>query len=532
MPKSRGRPKRKTTARQDQGSPFAQLVSMVGEAVQAGAPPAAFREVGAELAQAGLTEAVIELFFAEAVSRSPSSQLLDGCAALLTVALDAMRLAANGGHPNARAALRQAGEALEHALASANVDPATLMSIVRAFALANLPPPEALRAAMTGAVDALRKDSLSPPPEAHFADLAKGLGHDPFAIHADAAASGAAFSAEQRFALAAGMALSHEPAIRAAAIGFLLDADEEVGNALARFLADEGAREPCESILVERIARLRPWLAPQRQGFVDDALAALRKTALAPVAPPARTVLRWLATLCDGAGAQSLIATVKIGRKFALAAVLIKDGVGVADAWATPERSKRDIDDMLTRMASEIDARTVTRAYVERRLADALALNTTRSPPPYGLVQALETTGLGPIAPQRTAPAALVEELLSDVANAPHETARGLDDWGQAIAVFDSWFEADEHVDALLAPHKTTDARITAMLDDHLAARREAWMARLAWTAAALKGSTLDGLWIELASAAQALAGERPVANSPLMRAIAERSVEAYEARA
>jgi hypothetical protein len=39
-----------------------------------------------------------------------------------------------------------------------------------------------------------------------------------------------------------------------------------------------------------------------------------------------------MASLCDGAGAQSLFALVKRGRRFALAALLVKVESGVADA--------------------------------------------------------------------------------------------------------------------------------------------------------------------------------------------------------
>ncbi|MGH6950712.1 MAG: hypothetical protein ACREH4_07555, partial [Vitreimonas sp.] len=301
MPKSRPRPRPKTAPRRDGDAGIIDrlvgLTAMVGEALDDGAPLVTFHEAGAELARVGLTDTLIDLFFAESGKRTRRVAVIDGCSALLTIALGELRLASSDGNANARTALREAADAVERQLGRTSLDAGALMQIVRAFALAELPPPEALKQAMARAVEehgpqAEALTAASASPQAHFAALAADFDHDAFAIHTDMAASGAAFSPERRISMAAVMALSDEPAMRAAAIGFLLDADETVANSLAQFLADEGALKPSESIVIERIVRLRPWLAPSRQRFVDKALTALRKTALAPVAPPPRTALR------------------------------------------------------------------------------------------------------------------------------------------------------------------------------------------------------------------------------------------------
>ena len=75
----------------------------------------------------------------------------------------------------------------------------------------------------------------------------------------------------------------------------------------------------------------------------------------------------------DGAGAQSLFVVIKTGRKLTLIGFLIKLGQGVVDAWAMTDLTRRRADELLDHMRMEADAMTVSAAYIETRLADALA---------------------------------------------------------------------------------------------------------------------------------------------------------------
>jgi hypothetical protein len=140
---------------------------------------------------------------------------------------------------------------------------------------------------------------------------------------------------------------------------------------------------------------MRPWLSETRRAKIDSAIRALRPK----TAPPVR-LARWeirsvLASLCDGAGAQSLFALTKRGRRFALASLLVKKEVGVADAWVRGGMSKAEADALIAQIVAE--AVEVSTALLEQRLADALAINVARDlPPPFGLLQVAEMLGLGP----------------------------------------------------------------------------------------------------------------------------------------
>ena len=79
-----------------------------------------------------------------------------------------------------------------------------------------------------------------------------------------------------------------------------------------------------------------------------------------------------MASLCDGAGAQSLFALTKQGRRFALAS-LVKTEVGVADAWVREGMTKAEADALIAQIVAAAEAVEVSIALLERRLAPRFA---------------------------------------------------------------------------------------------------------------------------------------------------------------
>jgi hypothetical protein len=77
--------------------------------------------------------------------------------------------------------------------------------------------------------------------------------------------------------------------------------------------------------------------------------------------------------LSSVAGAQSLFALTKQGRRFALASLLVKTEVGVADAWVREGMTKAEADALIAQIVAAAEAVEVSIALLERRLADALA---------------------------------------------------------------------------------------------------------------------------------------------------------------
>lgn len=522
-----------------------QLAKMVGQDMARGAPSRGAFAAGPMLAQTGATPDLVALLVAEATKKRPAARTVEACCFLLEGALTDLRIAGNGGDSAARTQLAEACQAVEAALTATQLPSNVLMQIARAFVQAGLEPGPALKAATLAGMDAEVPPGMMPARPGDLADqlapIAEALGHDPFAIHAEIAATGAAFPAEHRAAMAAELATSTVTAVRDAALGFLLDADPAPGAAVLEALVAQARRHPAPSRVVERLVCLRPWLPPARQAKLDTAIRTLRANAAAPEPVTRSEVVRRLASLCDGAGAQSLFALVKTGRRFALASVLIKTDVGIADAWVREDMAKREAEGVVAQIIAEAEAVEVSAGFVTMRLADALAINLARqTPPPFGLLQVTESLGLGLVQPAALSPLALVDNLLAGLPPGrigPEATAAAhvdAADWPEQFETVASWFEAGEAVEALLRPVPSRRKRIEAVLTRHLPGRRLFWAERCAWTAAALKDSAINHgeAWLTFALVARDLARGTALADVPLFDLIAEATVDTFAASA
>src|SRR5207302_4656578 len=138
----------------------------------------------------------------------------------------------------------------------------------------------------------------------------------------------AAFPAEHHAGMAGAIAMSQSEAVREAALGFAFSPNSAVSSGALVAVSQQRRGGMVSSKVVDRLVRMRPWLSETRRANIDTAIRALRPKA-APPLPIERWEIRsvW-ASLCDGAGAQSLFALAKRGRRFTMASLLIKTEVG------------------------------------------------------------------------------------------------------------------------------------------------------------------------------------------------------------
>src|SRR5438874_1593426 len=387
----------------------------------------------------------------------------------------ALRLQANGGDVSAEHKIAEVHKRVDHALGQGDFAPEMLMLLARAFARAELDPTRSLQEAMVSAMEA--RSYLGPTASSaeeisdHFAELAAELDNDPFAIYAELASTAAAFPAEHQAAMAGALSGSDNEAVREAALGFAFSPDPLVSSAALVAITQQGRAGLVSNRVVDRLVRMRPWLSETRRAKIDSAIRALRPKTAPPV-PLARWEIRSvLASLCDGAGAQSLFALTKRGRRFALASLLVKMEVGVADAWVREGMTKAEADALIAQIVAGAEAVEVSAALLEQRLADALAINVARDlPPPFGLLQVAETLGLGPLHPESISPLTMVEALLAELPPERTGTAaaqsahRASAKWEEKFETVATWFEAGEAVEDLLRPLRTRKRRIEAVL--------------------------------------------------------------------
>lgn len=243
-------------------------------------------EVAGTLAGSGILPDVVACLISEASKKRRTNRIIDACCYLLQAGLSELRIAGNGGNTEARARLAEVTQAVESAVLAPSLAPQVSVIIAQAFAQAGLQPPQALQDAMIAGLEAGLMEETGfandKPLLEHLVPLAEGLGHDPFAIHAELSATGAAFPADHRAAMAAERATSSTASLRDAALGFLLDADPAPGRAVLDTLVARARQSPAPSRLIERLVCLRPWLPPQRQTKLDAAIRGLRANAAAP----------------------------------------------------------------------------------------------------------------------------------------------------------------------------------------------------------------------------------------------------------
>jgi hypothetical protein len=526
-------------------SAIAQIAKVIGQELESEAGPSEQAlAAGPMLAEAGATAEIVEQLFAEAQRKRPNDRMIQAYAFILEGALGTLRLQANGGDVSAGHEIAEVHNRVDHAVGEGHVAPEVLMLLARAFARAELDPGRSLQEAMVSVMEA--RSDLRPGASSaeeisdHFAELAAALDNDPFAIYAELASTAAAFPAEHHAAMAGALSGSDNEAVREAALGFAFLPDPAVSSAALVAITQQGRAGLVSNRVVDRLVRMRPWLSEGRRAKIDSAIHALRPNTASP-GPLARAQIRSvLASLCDGAGAQSLFALTRRGRRFALASVLVKTEVGIADAWVRDGMSKAEADVLIARIVAGAEAVEVSTALLEHRLADGLAINVARDlPPPFGLLQVAETLGLGPLHPEGISPLAMVEALLAELPPERTGTAaaqsahRASAKWEEKFETLASWFEAGEAVEDLLRPLRTRKRRIEAVSTQLLPARRAFWAERCAWMAATLKEGAGEGdnTWHEFALVTRDLVGECPLAGIPLARRIAAATVEAFEQR-
>ena len=158
--------------------------------------------------------------------------------------------------------------------------------------------------------------------------------------------------------------------------------------------------------------------------------------------------------------------------------------------------------------------------------------------PPFGLVQFLEAVGVSSVQPALLSASSLLDTIQDGRAISAHafeDLLAGGYDLANDYSFLDSWFEARDEVDAVLADNRHTskkrEARIVLIMEKVLEPRREWWADVAAWTACILYQAGNDERWQEFYAAALAMVQKRPLHVISLMKTVAERTVEAAEFR-
>jgi len=513
-----------------------QIARMVRDDIRSGELSPGAHSVGDMLAaQPEALLLIVDLVGAEGRKKRPDAAMHHAYSYMLGQTLEQLRQRSEAGNGQATIAMENVRTAIAQQMRMGKLVPTAAMALVSAFSRAGIEVGDEIRGAMDHAVIQTgpgQQNLPAPDVGEMLNDLVKACDGDPFLIQSQFAELTAAMPTELQLSLLEGLVLADDPSLREAAIGWLL-AEPTIAAPMASIVEEAARRGLVSATSVTNLMLIRNWVPEDRRRAIDAIIKAARAVGSAPEKRSAIQVRELLISERDGAGAQSIFASIKEGRKNALVSILIKQGHGVRDAWVARSLSRVEIEDMLDHIASEMSVHETTAEDAALILSSALADGPTGSTAPFGLVQAVAVIGLSDVAPRFVSVDDLVASMLADTdaaatdAKAVQKAVRGSGRWLAINPQLDSWFENGDDVAQAIKGKRKIEDRIAAITAKVLELKRAYWASVVAWSAFAQRGEGNDNDWIEMALVAREMASARPLAEIPLARFIAVQTAEA-----
>ena len=515
-----------------------QIARMVRDDIRSGELSPGAHSVGDMLAaQPDALLLIIDLAGAEGRKKRPDATMHHAYSFMLGQTLDQLRQRSEAGSGDATMAMENVRATIAQQIRTGKLVPTAAMALVSAFSRAGVELGEDIRSAMDHAmIDTVTGQQTLPTPDVDemLKELVKACEGDPFLIHSQFAQLTAAMPAALQLSLLEGLVLADNSSLRDAAIGWLL-AEAAIATPLASMIEETATRGLVSATSVTSLMLIRNWVSDDRRRAIDAIIRAARAVGSVQEKRPAIQVRELLISERDGAGAQSIFASIKQGRKNALVSILIKQGHGVRDAWVAGSLSRSEIDDMLDHLAFEMSVHETTAEDTALILSSALADGQPASTLPFGLVQAITLIGLSDVAPKFVSLDDLIASMLLDADAAATDAkalARAVRNSGRWLATnpqLESWFETGDDVAVAIKGKRKIEDRIAAVIEKVLEPKRAYWAGVIVWSAFAQRGDGHSSDWIEMALVAREMASKRPLTEIPLARFIAVQTAQAAQ---
>lgn len=464
---------------------------------------------------------------------------------LLVSVLDEARMAAENGFASGTLLLDATHAALVALADAGALDSARRVMLAQTYAAAGLDTPEPVQLdgeALEEIGDRpLTTDGL-PDIDELVDELLQEAGGDPLQAHAQIDQSLAALAVPIRAAMVAQIAADESALRTRLGLYWLLDRAPAVRNAVAEVFRARAEAGTLDAGTAHQLIALRDWLPdePTRES-VDVAIAASVRCEASGVAAPAQwTVHKVVASLPDGASAQSIAAAVRKGGQRGVVMLLLKQGFGVKDAFVVRCASATEQRGMIAAVLEGMAAIEVSSDFVPRALCVALGDGAAAATMPApGLIDIAEIWNRHTLTPAPADAADLVSFLDEDgTLSALSAQARGRlvsrsGDWCEASPIIGTWFEDNAAVRDI-AGTAQSETRVVAELWRYLETRRAWWatmFARAATTLRAAEQASDSSLWMSFAATAQALTAGRALKKTPIMGQILQATREAAAMR-
>ncbi len=445
--------------------------------------------------------------------------------------LDSLRIDSNGGDRRAREDMRAVYDELDFALDEGSLGPIDLIMTGKMFSDAGWTVPDRLKKAVAQALQSGTDDG-SPMADGDFSLLLPEFpGGNPFDIHEFVCSLMAAFPSEACGRFLSALAALRRSEVNQAVAGFVLHPDAVVARAATEVLRTLAGGAPVDSLLIERLVQMRPWLPQARQVQLDTAVKTLRPHALPRRERTLPELTGCYVSVCDGSGARSVSVTQRTGAHYRFASIMMKPS-GVSEVMIIPELSKPEMGQLLRQLKSSVPTGKTDVPGVARMLGLALADNAdSASPPPFRLVEVVESLGLPPVHADHASASEIVEGLLAGLPQEQTNAAAAAKAHADLLdeELVEQWYEAGEALENMHRPLKNLRQRVTAVMTTYLPPRRQFWARQCAISALALHEDAVRSSWKRLALVGRDIASDLPLERIPLMKRIAATSVRAFE---
>ena len=335
--------------------------------------------------------------------------------------------------------------------------------------------------------------------------------------------------------------------LRMIAIGryFLLDPVAEMRDAAIsgfELLADHAK---LDAAVLSDLIRVRNWI-PNGPALDKLIKTVLRREPAGGSVPQPWQLHRVITSLPDGTGSQSIMGVCSRGNTRAVAAVMIKAGHGIKDAYVIPCASRNDQKMMVEQIERAMAMYDVSPSYLACAfgiaLGDGLERGRVTAP---GFLDVALMFGVSDVTPQHGAHDAVlaaIDPLGELAALSDNRRSRLIGksrDWFSEYDITSSWFMSDASLMTALEQART-EASAKKIVAGHLETKREFWAKLFARSALILShdSTAAPDAWLSFAAVAQALASGRETKKIPVFEDIlehtlyvaAERAVEELEA--
>lgn len=337
--------------------------------------------------------------------------------------------------------------------------------------------------------------------------------------------------------------------VRDAAALMILHPVSEVRLGVSQLLSADLSKITPETM--RRLIVTRNWFPADIRKNIDLAVTNARRARIECAPLPKCLAAVVYASPVDGAFAQSFQVIAPDGKGHISCSVLLKKGVGVADAFVIPLPTKKELNSFLEMMKQEGAFIESSMEYLDQRICHGLAEGAAIGKAPnFWLAHVAELLGKDQwkavsfdasreLAGMRAELERKAPELLAEKSR--KKALKDSAEWCEDHHFADSWFEDDAEVDKIIASvfkkkRNKADAEwsaVYAIIEGILEKRRTVWLERLALNALWLKSSKKPPLPShQMFHLAEAVASTTlPLSDIPLMESIAIQSLGAYLSR-